>query len=94
MDEDTTIEELVNQTLDATLSAVPVYLTDIEMDKDKLCVENVKEFVFGVIMGMTFGLASAAIASLKDEMPSEEDQTIIRDIIYTKIPQIREKIYR
>ncbi len=94
MDEDTTIEELVNQTLDATLSAVPVYLTDIEMDKDELCVENVKEFVFGVIMGMTFGLASAAIASLKDEMPSEEDQTKIRDIIYTKIPQIREKIYR
>ena len=94
MDEDTTIEELVNQTLDATLSAVPVYLTDIEMDKDELCVENVKEFVFGVIMGMTFGLASAAIASLKDEMPSEEDQTKIRDIIYTKIPKIREKIYR
>ena len=71
--------------------ALPIY---IEMDKDKLCVENVKEFVFGVIMGMTFGLASAAIASLKDEMPSEEDQTKIRDIIYTKIPKIREKIYR
>ena len=56
-------------------------------------VDNVKEFVFGVIMGMSLGMASTAIAAMRNGMPSEEDQIKVRDMVYAKIPQIRERIY-
>jgi hypothetical protein len=93
MSEEQQLEELINQTLDGTLSTIPIYLQEIEQNKAELHVENVREFVFGVIMGMSLGMASTAIAAMRNGMPSEEDQIKVRDIVYAKIPQIRERIY-
>lgn len=87
------LEEVINQTLDGTLSTIPIYLQEIEQNKTELHVENVREFVFGVIMGMSLGMASTAIAAMRNGMPSEEDQIKVRDMVYSKIPQIRERIY-
>ena len=93
MSEEQQLEELINQTLDGTLSTIPIYLQEIEQNKADLHVENVKEFVFGVIVGMALGMAGTAIASLRMGMPSEQDQIKVRDMVYAKIPLIRERIY-
>ena len=93
MSEEEQLEELIMQTLDGTLSTIPIYLQEIEQNKAELHVENVREFVFGVIMGMSLGMASTAIAAMRNGMPSEQDQIKVRDMVYTKIPQIRERIY-
>ncbi len=44
-------------------------------------------------MGMALGMAGAAIAAIRNGMPSEEDQVKVRDMVYSKIPQIRERIF-
>jgi len=93
MSEDQQLEELIIQTLDGTISTIPIYMQEIEQNKAELHVEDVKEFVFGVIVGMALGMAGTAIAALRNGMPSEQDQIKVRDMVYAKIPQIRERIY-
>ncbi len=93
MSEEQQLEELIMQTLDGTLSTIPIYIQEVEQNKAELQVHDVKEFVFGVIMGMALGMASTAIAAMKNGMPSEEDQIKVRDMVYAKIPQIRERIF-
>jgi hypothetical protein len=93
MSEEQQLEELIMQTLDGTLSTIPIYIQEVEQNKAELQVNNVKEFVFGVIMGMALGMASTAIAAIRNGMPTEEDQVKVRDMVYSKIPQIRERIF-
>jgi len=93
MSEDQQLEELIIQTLDGTISTTSIYMQEIEQNKSELHVEDVKEFVFGVIVGMALGMAGTAIAALRNGMPSEQDQIKVRDMVYAKIPQIRERIY-
>lgn len=93
MSEDEQIEQLIIQTLDGALQTIPIYMMEIERNKSELQVENTKEFVYGVIMGMALGMAGAAIAAIRNGMPSEEDQIKVRDMVYSKIPQIRERIF-
>jgi len=93
MSEEEQIEQLIVQTLDGAMSAIPAYMSEIEQNIEELRVGDVKEFVYGMIMGMTLGMASSAVAALRQGMPSEEDQIKIRDTIYAKIPMIRERIF-
>jgi hypothetical protein len=93
MSEDEQLEQLIVQTLDGALQTIPAYMQEIEQNKAELKVENPKEFVYGIIMGMALGMASTAIAALRQGMPSEQDQQKVRDLVYSKIPQIRERIF-
>lgn len=93
MSEEEQIEQLITQTLDGALQTIPIYMIEIEQNKTELQVENTKEFAYGVIMGMALGMAGAAIAAMRNGMPSEEDQIKVRDMVYSKIPQIRERIF-
>ena len=93
MSEEQQLEELIMQTLDGTLSTIPIYIQEVEQNKAELQVNDVKEFVFGVIMGMALGMASTAIAAIRNGMPTDEDQVKVRDMVYSKIPQIRERIF-
>ena len=43
-------------------------------------------------MGMALGM-SGAVLSAQKEMPTQEDQAKVRDIVYKYIPDIREKIF-
>jgi len=94
MSEDEQLEMLIEQTINGAMATIPAHLEEIEQNKDTLKVTDPKEFVFGVIMGMALGMASTALASMKQEMPSPEDQLKIRDMIFSKIPQIREEIFK
>ena len=86
------LEMLITQTINGAMATVPAYLEEIKENKDVLKVENPKEFVYGIVMGMALGM-SGAILSAQKEMPSVEDQAKVRDIIYKHIPEIREQIF-
>lgn len=93
MSEDDQLEQLINQTLDGALAMIPSYLNEIEQNKEELNVKDVKEFVYGIVMGMALGMASTAVAAVRQGMPTEQDQIKIRDLIYSKIPHVRERIF-
>ena len=86
------LEELIIQTINGAVATIPSYLEEIKENKEIFKVENPKEFVYGIVMGMALGM-SGAIMSAQKEIPTEEDQMKVRDIIYKHIPEIRERIF-
>lgn len=86
------LEELILQVINGAVSTVPSYLEEIKENKETLKVENPREFVYGIVMGMALGMGGAILSSQK-EMPTAEDQIKIRDIVYKHIPDIRERIF-
>ena len=92
MSQDEQLEMLIEQTINGAISTIPQHIEEIKQNQDVLKSENPNEFVYGMIMGMAFGMAGALLASQKG-MPTPEDQMKIRDIIYKKIPDIRGQIF-
>lgn len=90
--EESQIEELINQTINGTVLSIPHYLSEIEENKDQLKIQTPKEFVYGLIMGMSLGMASAFLINQKGA-PTLEDQLKIRDMVYQKMPEVRERVY-
>ena len=86
------LEAIIIQTINGAIATIPNYLEEIKENKEIFKVENPKEFVYGIVMGMALGM-SGAILSAQKEMPTEEDQIKVRDIIYKYIPDIRERIF-
>ena len=86
------LEMLITQTINSAIATIPSYLEEIKENKETLKVENPKEFVYGIVMGMALGV-SGAILSAQKEMPTAEDQIKVRDIVYKYIPEIRERIF-
>ncbi len=86
------LETLILQTINCAVATIPSYLEEIKENKDIFKVENPQEFVYGIVMGMALGM-SGAIMSAQKEIPTEEDQMKVRDIIYKHIPEIRERIF-
>ncbi|WP_428327023.1 hypothetical protein [Nitrosopumilus sp.] len=86
------LEALIVQTINGAVATIPAYLDEIKENKDVLKVEDPKEFVYGIVMGMALGM-SGAILSAQKEMPTAEDQIKVRDIVYKHIPDIRERIF-
>ena len=86
------LEELITQIINGAVTTIPSYLQDIQENKDVLKVENPREFVYGMVMGMALGMGGAFLSTQKS-MPTQEDQEKIRDIVYRHIPEIRERIF-
>ena len=86
------LEALIIQVINGAVTTVPSYLDEIKENKEVLKVENPQEFVYGIVMGMALGMGGAILSAQK-EMPTEEDQMKIRDIVYKHIPEIRERIF-
>jgi hypothetical protein len=86
------LEELIIQVINGAVSTIPAYLDEIKENKEMLKVEDPKEFVYGIVMGMALGMGGA-ILSAQTETPTPEDQIKIRDIVYKHIPEIRERIF-
>ena len=86
------LEALIIQVINGAVSTIPSYLEEIKENKEVLKVEDPKEFVYGIVMGMALGMGGA-ILSAQNETPTAEDQMKIRDIVYKHIPEIRERIF-
>jgi hypothetical protein len=86
------LEEIILQTINGAVATIPAYLEEIKQNKEILKVEDPKEFVYGIVMGMALGM-SGAILSAQKEAPTAEDQMKVRDIVYKHIPEIRERIF-
>ena len=89
---DEELENIIEQTINGAISTIPAYMDEIKENKETLKVENPKEFVYGMVMGMALGI-SGAILSAQKEAPTPEDQIKVRDVVYKNIPQIRERIF-
>ena len=86
------LEAIILQTINGAVATIPAYLEEISQNKETLKVEDPKEFVYGIVIGMALGM-SGAILSTQKEMPTAEDQIKVRDIVYKHIPEIRERIF-
>ena len=89
---DDQLETLIIQVINGAVTTIPAYLDEIKENKEVLKVENPQEFVYGIVMGMALGMGGAILSAQK-EIPTEEDQIKIRDIVYKHIPEIRERIF-
>ena len=86
------LEALIIQVINGAVTTIPSYLNEIKENKEMLKVENPQEFVYGIVMGMALGMGGAILSAQK-EIPTEDDQIKIRDIVYKHIPEIRERIF-
>lgn len=94
MNLDEQLEQLIEQTIQGAVSTIPTHLEEIEQNKQILKINDPKEFVYGLIMGMSLGMASAFMTTITNQVPTLEQQIKIRDLIYKKIPQIKEQIFK
>lgn len=94
MNLDEQLEQLIEQTIQGAASTIPAHLEEIEQNKQILKINDPKEFVYGIIMGMSLGMASAFMTTITNQVPTLEQQIKIRDLIYKKIPQIKEQIFK
>lgn len=88
------IEMLIEHTINGAIATIASYFEEIKKNKEILKISEPQEFVFGLIIGMALGIEGAAFTAIKQEMSTPEEQTKIRDLLYNKIPQIREEIFR
>ena len=86
------LEQLIIQVINGAVCTIPAYLDEIKENKQVLKVENAQEFVYGIVIGMALGMGGAVLSAQK-EIPTEEDQIKIRDIVYKHIPEIRKRIF-
>ena len=86
------LENIIEQTINGAISTIPAYMDEIKENKETLKVEDPKEFVYGMVMGMALGISGAFLSAQK-ELPTHEDQIKVRDAVYKNIPQIRERIF-
>jgi FMN-dependent NADH-azoreductase len=89
---DEELKEIIEQTINGAMMTIPAYMDEIKENKQTFKVEDPKEFVYGMIMGMALGMSGAILTAQKKE-PTPEDQIKVRDIVYKNIPQIRERIF-
>ena len=94
MDENQTLEELVKRTIEGAIQSIPAHLYEVEASKEILKVADKNEFVYGLVVGMGLGMATAAVATLKREIPSSEDLMRIKNLVYKMVPVIRENIFK
>jgi len=94
MSEDEQLKVVIEQTISEAIATIPSYLQEIEENKDTLKVTEQKEFVYGLIIGMALSMAVASLTSIKKGIPTPEDQLKIRDMVYSKIPEIRKEIFK
>lgn len=86
------LEELVKRTIEGAIQSIPAHLYEIEASKDILKIVDKNEFVYGLVMGMGLGMATAAVTTLKKQMPTSEDMMRIKNAVYKMVPEIRKSI--
>ena len=89
---DDELKTIIEQTINGAVLTIPAYMDEIKENKDTFKVENPKEFVYGLVIGMALGIGGA-ILSAQETLPTPEDQIKVRDLVYKNLPQIRERIF-
>ena len=88
------LEELIKRTIEGAIQSIPAHLYEVEASKEILKVVDQKEFVYGLVMGMGLGMATAAVTTVKKQMPTSEDMMRIKNTVYKMVPDIRKNIFK
>ena len=80
------LETIIEQTINGAVLTIPAYMDEIKENKKTFKVEDPKEFVYGMVIGMALGM-SGAILSAQEIAPTPEEQIKVRDLVYKNIPQ-------
>ena len=86
------LNTIIEQTINGAVLTIPAYMDEIKENKETFKVEDPKEFVYGMVIGMALGIGGA-ILSAQQTTPTPEDQIKVRDLVYKNIPHIRERIF-
>jgi len=81
---DDELKTIIEQTINGAVSTIPAYMDEIKENKETFKVENPKEFVYGLVIGMALGIGGA-ILSAQETPPTPEDQIKVRDLVYKNI---------
>ena len=89
------LQAIVDKTIENAIMNLDNYQNEVNASNDILKVKEMKEYVFGLIMGQVLLGGISALAQMKGgkEMPTPQEQTKIRDMVYKRVPQIRERIF-
>ena len=94
MDENQALEELIKRTIAGAIQSIPAHLYEVEASKEILKVVDKNEFVYGLVVGMGLGMATAAVTTFRKQMPTSEDLMRIKNTVYTMVPDIRKSIFK
>ena len=89
------LQAIVDKTIENAMMNLDNYQNEVNAINDILKVKEMKEYVFGLIMGQVLLGGISALAQMKGgkEMPTPQEQTKIRDMFYKRVPQIRERVF-
>ena len=93
MGADKDLVDLIDRTINEVIATAPMHLENISEDPQAMQVGDPKEFVYGMIMGMALGMGTMVMTT-KAGVPTEEDQIMIREMVHSKIPRIRDQIFK
>lgn len=85
------LDAIILQVINGALAAAPEYLAEAENNRAELGIENPKEFVYGIVMGMAMGMGGAVLGA-QGKAPTKENQAMVRDAIYRHVPDIRARL--
>ena len=87
------MKALLDMMLDGTSTVIPTYMAEIEQHRHELGVRDLKEFVYGMMVGSAMALGSTMFAAQPDGMPTAEDQAKMTKMIFDRMPEMREKVF-
>ena len=87
------LQAIVDKTIENAIVNLDNYQNEVNASNDVLKVKEIKEYVFGLIMGQVLLGGISALAQMKGGNPTPQDQMKVRDMAYKRVPQIRERIF-
>ena len=91
------LQAMITNTVELAITQKDAYFKEIEASNQLLNIKDPKEYVFGLIMGQVLMGGIAALAQMKMQQgqgnPTQQDQLMVRDMLYKLVPQIRERIF-
>jgi hypothetical protein len=89
------LQAIVDKTIENAIVNLDNYQNEVNASNDVLKVKEIKEYLFGLIMGQVLLGGISALAQMKGgkEMPTPQEQTKVRDMVYKRVPQIRKRIF-
>jgi hypothetical protein len=86
------LEKLIDVNVETTHHIVKVFHGPSQ--KARFQIKNEDDFALGIALGAIYSAFSVIFSSMHERHPDEEERLEIGDIIFKRIPEIREAIFK